>query len=78
MHVPWEIFATVFAALVALIVYTWRDMVSRIEKINGSVVEAKDELSNHKLWAADNYIKKSDCKDLRANCPVKPAAKEAT
>lgn len=70
-NVPWEAFAVVFAALISLIVYTWRDLVKRVDRFGAG-------LEQHKLWASDNYIKKVECKDHRDDCREKcPTRKEA-
>lgn len=65
MNVPWEIFAWIVGALLlvisGLIGLMWHDLSNKMEKFD-------DNLNSHKLWAADNYIKKDDCKDHRDDC----------
>jgi len=58
--------ASIIGALLSgVALYFLRMIVNRLDDINGSVRETREDLSSHKLWASDHYVKHADCSERR-------------
>ena len=49
----------------AVVVWTWRDLKNRVEKINDAIMETHKDLQKHKVDSATNYVSYDECKDRR-------------